>query len=137
MAYKLNLSTNLKSTCDALLWQESFAFNVVISSRSLLENSEAYCLGSITASEDLPIQLSPAQMAQIDRDVNDTHRSVGIMNCIKENMGDPVPDQRVVRHDQYQPCKARLRQAKQQVIEDISSSEEDRRAWEEAWPFDD
>lgn len=105
--------------------------------RSLLENSEAYCLASIANLEGAPVELSQAELAEMHRDLEATKDSMHVMDKIKEHMGDLFPERGIVRHEQYEDAKAVLRRVKQQVIEDFSRSDEDRRAWEEEWPFDD
>ena len=135
--YKHMLASNIKPVFDAVMYEESETSGVLSASRNLFEVGEAYCLGSIAALESSPIQFSEVELAKIQEDVEKTAASMNVMNVIKDALGPLFPERGCVRPHQYDDSKAALRRVKHQVVEDFSSSSEDRRIWEEVWPFDD
>lgn len=134
--YKRLLRKAIQPAFEALMWQESDESDVVNAARSILDNSEAYCLGAIAALQDSPVNFTEGELAQIQRGVESTQKSVHTMDRIKRTMEDLFPEKGLVRHDEYEEAKSALRQIKMRVVEEFSSSQEDRSAWEEAWPFD-
>ena len=135
--YKHMLEGNIKPVFDAVMYEESETSDVLSASRNLFEVGEAYCLGSIAALESSPIQFSEVELAKIQEDVEKTAASMNVMNVIKDALGPLFPERGCVRPGQYVDSKAALRRVKHQVVEDFSSPSEDRRIWEEVWPFDD
>ena len=135
--YKHMLEGNIKPAFDAVMCEESETSDVLSASLNLFEVGEAYCLGSIAALESSLIQFSEVELAKIQEDVEKTTASMNAMNVIKDALGPLFPEKGCVRPDQYDDSKAALRRVKHQVVEDFSSSSEDRRIWEEVWPFDD
>ncbi|KAF2722987.1 phosphotransferase family protein [Polychaeton citri CBS 116435] len=135
--YKHMLKSNIKPVFEAVMYEESATSAVLNASRNLFEVGEAYCLGSIAALEGSPMSFSEAALANIQEDVERTAASMNAMSVIKEALGPLFPEKGIVRLDQYEDAKAALRTVKQQVVTDFSRSAEDRRVWEEVWPFDD
>lgn len=135
--YKRLLASNIKPVFDAVMYEESKVSGILSASRNLFEVGEAYCLGSITELENSPVQFSKAELAEIQEDVERTAASMNAMNVIRDSLGPLFPERGCVRPDQYDDSKAALRKVKHQVIEDFSKSDEDRRVWEDVWPFDD
>lgn len=135
--FKHLLQNNIRPAFDALMYEESVDSDVVNASRNLFEIGEAYCMGSIAALKMPPVPFSAAEQKRIGEDVQKTVASMHVMNVIKKSLGDLFLEKGVVRENQYEDTKAALRKVKEQVITDFSKLPEDRRAWEEAWPFDD
>lgn len=135
--YKVLLHKNIKPLFDAVIYEESEDSGFLDATRNLHEVGEAYCLGSIAEMENSPLQFSEAELASIHEDVEKTAASMNAMNVIKDALGPLFPEKGCVHPDQYDEAKSALRRIKSQVIEDFSTSAEDRRVWEEVWPFDD
>jgi hypothetical protein len=135
--YKHMLKKQMPSVLEALLYDESDTSAVLQASRNLFATGEAYCIGSIAALEDSPVSFSEAALAQIQEDAERTAASLNAMRVIQDALGPLFPEKGIVRLDQYEDSKAALRAVKEQVLEDFSPEEGDRRVWEEVWPFDD
>lgn len=58
------------------------------------------------------------------------------MKEMKEVMGDLFPENGTVFHEQYEATLDAFRQLKAQAIERYATNDEEKRAWEYAWPFD-
>lgn len=137
VSFKRYLQMKMPAVFDAVMWQESDAFDIVNATRDLLANPESYCLYTLAMWEQSPVEITAVERQEILRDMEDTEKSAHIMQVIKEALGDLFPDKGLVRPEDYEDTKAALRQVKKQVIEDFSQSEADRREWERCWPFDD
>ncbi|KAK3677309.1 hypothetical protein LTR78_002847 [Recurvomyces mirabilis] len=135
--YKHMLKENIKPVFDAVMYEESAASAVMSASRNLFEVGEAHCMGSITVLEDSTVGFSSATLATIHEDVEKTAASMNAMRVIKNALGPLFPEKGIVRSDQYEDAKAALRNVKGRGFADFSTSAEDLRAWEEAWPFAD
>lgn len=60
-----------------------------------------------------------------------------IMNTIKESLSELFPKKGIVRHNQYDEAKLKLRQVKTDILNQLAKSPQERSLWETAWPFDD
>ena len=139
IGFKHLLKSSVEPAFHALMWQESEESRVLTACRNLLEISEAYCLASILSleGESIPVHFSEEEAAEIRRDLDATHASIRAMSAIEKHLGHLFPEKGIVRHEEYEDSKRALRGVKEQVVEDFSTSEEDKRLWREVWPFDD
>lgn len=136
--YKFLLQKTIPNALEARLYEESEKSTVLNATRNIYEaGREGACLVSLADCEKSSGQFSQNEIEGIEKDREKIMRSLHIMDVIKHSLGDLFPEKGIVRWDQYDEAKAALRRAKAQVIEDFSRSDEDRRAWEQAWPFDD
>ena len=80
--------------------------------------------------------LSADEKNEIQSDLEGSLRGIELMKELKEEMGDLFPERGIVRTENYDAAKSVLAQAKKQIIDDFAKNEEERAAWEMAWPFD-
>lgn len=135
--YKLLLRKHIEPVFEALMYRESDDSSVMTTSRRLLDAGEAHCMAAIAALELPDMRFSEAELAEIKEDVAKTSASIQAMEAIKRTAGPLFPEKGIVTHEQYDDAKAALRNYKEQVMEKFSKTDEDRVAWEKAWPFDD
>lgn len=134
---KFLLQHTVKAAWEAQMYDESDDSTALKACRNIYESGEGYCLMALAERGESVFKFSEAEMESIKEDAQKIMESIGAMNVIKKGLEDLFPERGVVRLDQYDDAKAALRNAKAQVIENFSQSDEDRQAWEEAWPFDD
>ncbi|PYH87573.1 hypothetical protein BO71DRAFT_436590 [Aspergillus ellipticus CBS 707.79] len=84
-----------------------------------------------------PPQFSAKDAREIEDDACGAIRAMQLMEGLKEAMGELWPEKGIVRPKQFDEANKCLRQVKLDLIADLAEFEEDVRAWEEAWPFDD
>lgn len=60
-----------------------------------------------------------------------------ILNDFKARLGPLWPDKDAVGHEQYEAVKAALRGLKEEVVQELGKTEEDRAEVVCQWPFDD
>ena len=95
------------------------------------ESTHAVYALAIAELEDSSVRFSEAELADIKEDFEKSGKSSHCMKVIQENLGSLFPEQGVVGLEEYEDSKKILRNVKKQVIEDFSTSDEDRRIWEE------
>ncbi|KAJ5086507.1 phosphotransferase enzyme family protein [Penicillium alfredii] len=147
---KFTLAKN-ETLFKAMDFRRSTSFEMMLLAQNLLVDGESLylsrilqlqdewsCLPGVSASgyPPFPIQFSEAEAASINKDSTGAIRGMEIMRQLKESLGDLWPEKGVVRSDQYDQTKERLKQAKTELIDRLSRSEAERAAWEDAWPFD-
>lgn len=85
-----------------------------------------------------PLEFTPDEIEAINQGYAEAKRAVLQMDNIREEMGTLYPQkQGIVAHENYELVKQLLNQAKKHFMEEYAKSDEDRRTWEELWPFDD
>ena len=73
----------------------------------------------------------------IRKDAQDAERAVEVMAEVRSIMGELYPLHGQVSHGRYHETKEALRKMKEQIIGQYAQTEQDRLAWQRAWPFDD
>ena len=73
----------------------------------------------------------------IQEDAEDAERAVELMEEIQRATGELYPLHGQVSHGRYDETKEALREIKEQMISRVAQTEQDRIAWQRAWPFDD
>lgn len=134
---------------NALEYQETASFDLLLLGRNLLIDGEASYLARIVELENAwaglpgvgesqyPFGFSDREKEEIERDVNGSLLGMQAMQSIRESLGDLFPEQGIVRPDQYDEAKDALGQAKEFIIQEFARNEEEKRVWGEEWPFDD
>jgi hypothetical protein len=68
-------------------------------------------------------------------DVEGVVRGMEIMRGIQDNLGELYPEQGIVRAEQYTEALDALRQMQEQVIEQLTSDEQEKEIWRAEWLF--
>ena len=84
-----------------------------------------------------PFQFSADEANSISEDITSTIRGMELMWNLRQSLGELWPEKGVVRPDQYDQVKGLLRQAKLEMIDQLTHSEVERIAWEKYWPYND
>ena len=71
-----------------------------------------------------------------ERDAENASRGMELLQTVRDSMGDLFPERGIVKSEQYDEAREALRQLKDQVIEMYACNEEERRVWEDIWPYD-
>jgi replication fork clamp-binding protein CrfC len=64
-------------------------------------------------------------------------RGMYAMQDVRDSLEDLFPERGLVRSEQYELAKAALRRCKEQFIERVARTDEEKAVWRESWPFDD
>ena len=151
-AYKYLLNQRYPRLYRALSFQETPNFELLLVPRNMLVDGEATFLAQVVDLEKIwdelpgvlaaggppfPLCFSDAEKAQIESDVEGALLGMQTMNAVQETLGDLFPELGAVRPERYDETKDALRQVKLQVIDEFAKNEQEKDAWEKAWPFDD
>ncbi|KAH7087483.1 kinase-like domain-containing protein [Paraphoma chrysanthemicola] len=131
----------------AMQFQQTMSYNLLLLARNLFIDGEATYLLQVAELEsqwsELPgsngapylFKLSVAERKEMEAQVEGVIRGMEAMRAIHDALGELFPEQGVVKPEQYDEALDALGQMKEQVIEEFARTEEERRQWEEAWPF--
>lgn len=134
---------------NALEYQETKSFDLLLLGRNLLIDGEATYLAQIAELETVwgdlpdvgasqcPFHFSDVEKQTIEKEVRGSLLGMQAMQSIRESLGDLFPEQGIVRPDQYDEAKNALGQAKEFIIQEFARNEEEKKLWGEDWPFDD
>ena len=133
-------------------FQQMISFEIMLFAQNLLVNGEALYqsrmldlkkewsgLPGVQASDNplFPLQFSADEANSISEDVASTIRGMELMWNSRQPLGELWPEKGVVQPDQYDQVKGLLRQAKLEMIDQLTHSKAERIAWEKYWPYDD
>ena len=154
IGFRMLLQKKTPALHKAIMFQRTEANRILLISRRIFEVGEAYlhsCLadlqehwaelpsvkGHLSEKSHFPLGLTQSELKQIEEDVNASEKSIEMMNSLKNELGAQWPDKGATSHEQYAEVKRKLRALKADIISQYSRSDEDRKLWEEYWPFDD
>jgi hypothetical protein len=150
--YRRFTYNNNETLFKAMEFRQTTSFEMLLFAQNLLIDGEALyqsrCLDlekewttlpGVQASgyPPFPLQFSADEVALIDEDVSGAIRGMELMQSLRQSLGQLWPEKGIVRPEQYNEVKTRLKQAKAELIDRLAHSETERVAWEESWPFDD
>ncbi|KAH8431719.1 uncharacterized protein LDX57_009374 [Aspergillus melleus] len=121
-----------------------FAHNILVDGEALYQSrmleleEEWQCLPGVQAAGNppIPIRFSADEANSIEEDVVGTIRAMELMRSVKQSLGNLWPEKGVVSPGQYDQVKMLMSQAKAEIVAPLASSEQDKVAWEKAWPYD-
>ncbi|WEW61565.1 hypothetical protein PRK78_007056 [Emydomyces testavorans] len=137
---------------DAIEYQKTESFDLLVLARRLLEFGEAHFHALTVSLRDVwhdlpannglkpprrfPIVFDDQRLAEIEEDGEKAMCGMQIMNDFKARLGPLWPDKDAVEHGQYKAAKAALRALKEEVVEEFGKTEEDKAELARQWPFD-
>lgn len=149
--YRHLIHRDTSSLYKAIEFQETASFDMLVLAQNLLVDGEALYQDRVlelqkewpglpgvqaAGNPSFPVQLSTDEINSLDRDVAGSVRGMELMEDLKRSLGELWPEKGLVRHDEYDDAKRLLKQAKTKIIDQLGCSEEERRAWNHFWPFD-
>ncbi|KAL3455672.1 hypothetical protein BJX64DRAFT_297366 [Aspergillus heterothallicus] len=147
---KLTLKTN-SALFKAMEFRQTIGFDIMLYAQNILIDGEALyqssCLDLANGWADLPaveggesppfpLRFSSEEIQIINEDAEAAVKAMELMGELRDEVGDLWPEKGIVRPEQYNEAKQRLKQAKEELIGRLANTCAERVAWEEAWPFD-
>jgi hypothetical protein len=80
---------------------------------------------------------SSSEKDTVMADAEGALRGMYAMQDVRDSLEDLFPERGLVRSEQYELAKAALRRCKEQFIERVARTDEEKAVWRESWPFDD
>lgn len=137
----------------ALEYRETSGFQLLLFARNLFVDGEATYLAllvelqrnwtdipRVQANEnpECPLQFSDDEIASIEADSEGAALGINLMQDVQERLGSQLfQEQGLIESEKSEEAKKKLQEAKQDLIREYASDEEEATEWEEAWPFDD
>ena len=134
-------------------YQQTERFDLLLIAQRLLIDGEAQYRASILNLENTwldlpgvvaqgsppyPFSFSSAERKEIEADAKGATAGINLMGSVRDSIGrDLFPEKGMVRVDQYGEVKNALGQMKAQVLDLYARDQDERKLWEESWPFDD
>ncbi|KXG53808.1 Aminoglycoside phosphotransferase [Penicillium griseofulvum] len=135
----------------AMEFRQTRCFELLLLAQNLLVDGEALYQASVLELEDewptlpsvqasggpyFPIKLTADEVQCLEHDVSDTIKGMGLLNELKESLGEFWPEKGVVKHDEYDITKRLLSQAKNKLSDQMGYSNSEEAVWNKLWPFD-
>lgn len=84
----------------------------------------------------ISIRISEAQVERIKQESDNAVAGTELVAEVKEQVGDLWPDKAFIEHERYDECKAALNEIKNQMLDQLADTDEERAEYERHWPFD-
>ncbi|WEW56890.1 hypothetical protein PRK78_002347 [Emydomyces testavorans] len=136
-----------------LQFRETLNFNLLLFARNLLVDGEATYLALLeelrekwseipgvqeAGNPPFPIHISAEEVSIVKADCEGAAAAIDLMKEVQERAGKKYfRMQGVVDHAQFDEAKRALRNAKVEMIKEHAKNDEEVKAWNAAWPFDD
>jgi hypothetical protein len=132
---------------SALEFQQTISYTLLLLPRNMDVDGEASYLSQIAALEEVwdtipghrgspyPFSFTPEERQEMDAHNKEALLGMNAMLSIQESIGELFPEQGCVKTELYEEALDALGQMKEQVINEFAKNEEERKVWEEWWPF--
>jgi hypothetical protein len=75
-------------------------------------------------------------MERIRLDSDGAVAGTELVAAVKERVGDLWPDKGFIEHERYDDCKAALHEVRDQILEQLAETEEEKDEYRQYWPFE-
>lgn len=100
-----------------------------------LKDTWAY-LPAVSSDESFPFDFSEADVERIKLDSDGAVAGTELVAAAKESMGDLWPDKGFIEHERYDDCKVALGEVRDQILEQLAETEEEKEEYKYYWPFE-
>ncbi|GKZ28816.1 hypothetical protein AbraIFM66950_000613 [Aspergillus brasiliensis] len=130
-------------------FRQTPAYGLIFLAHRMFEYGEAHFMSFLVDLEDhwedlpgvagdVPFQFksTDAEIERIKLDSDGAVAGTKLVAGVKEQLGDLWPDKGLIEHERYDECRAALDEVRDQVVEQLAESEEEREEYRRWWPFD-
>lgn len=93
-------------------------------------------LPAVNSDVPLPFGFSEADLERIKLDSDGAVAGTKLIAEVKDLMGDLWPDKAFIEHERYDDCKAALQEVRDQILEQLAETDEERAEYKHYWPFE-
>jgi hypothetical protein len=93
-------------------------------------------LPGVTNHTPYPFNFSQSEIERIKSDSDGAIAGTELLAAAKERMGDLWPDKGFIEHERYDDCKAALQEVRNQIMDQLAETEEERDEYKKCWPFE-
>lgn len=133
----------------AVEFRKTAAYGLIFLAHRIFEYGEAHFrsllvdlkdtwpeLPAVASGVPFPFNFSEEEIERIKLDSDGAIAGTELVAKVKEDMGDLWPDKGFIEHERYDECKAFLAEVKNQILEQLAETEEERAEYERYWPFE-
>ncbi|GKZ16647.1 hypothetical protein AbraCBS73388_000229 [Aspergillus brasiliensis] len=133
----------------AIEFRQTPAYGLIFLAHRMFEYGEAHFMSFLVDLEDhwedlpgvagdvpFPFKFTDAEIERIKLDSDGAVAGTELVAGVKEQVGDLWPDKGLIEHERYDECRAALDEVRDQVVEQLAESEEEREEYRRWWPFD-
>ncbi|KAF3480542.1 phosphotransferase family protein [Arthroderma uncinatum] len=152
--WRYTIHMGIEPLFRALEFRGTVNFTLLVFARNLFLNGEAAYLAILaeqyrnnwldipgmrsSSNKGFPYEFTPEELKDIDFDCEGATNGINIMQDVKEAVGSHFfRVDGTVDHEDYEVAKEYIRLTKGDFMSKYPESDEERREWEAAWPFDD
>ncbi|OJJ71932.1 hypothetical protein ASPBRDRAFT_55184 [Aspergillus brasiliensis CBS 101740] len=130
-------------------FRQTQAYGLIFLAHRMFEYGEAHFMSLLVDLEDhwedlpgvagdvpFPFKFTDAEIERIKLDSDGAVAGTELVAGVKEQLGDLWPDKGLIENERYDECKAALDEVRDQVVEQLAESEEEREEYRRWWPFD-
>ncbi|KAJ5941879.1 phosphotransferase enzyme family protein [Penicillium verrucosum] len=130
-------------------FRKTAAYGLIFLAHRMFEYGEAHFLSllvdlkdtwaelpGVTSDTPFPFDFLETDFERIKLDSDDAIAGTELVSEIKEKMGDLWPDKGFVEHERYDDCKAALDEVKDQILEQLAETDEEKAEYQRYWPFE-
>ncbi|KAJ5584288.1 phosphotransferase enzyme family protein [Penicillium hispanicum] len=130
-------------------FRKTAAYGLIFLAHRMLEYGEAHFqsllvdlkdtwaeLPAVTSEVPFPFDFSEADIERIKLDSERAVAGTELVAAVKERLGDLWPDKGFIEHERYDDSKAAFREIKDQILEQLAETDEEKAEYERYWPFE-
>ncbi|KAG0160883.1 kinase-like domain-containing protein [Penicillium digitatum] len=149
IGWRTLMQTNNPDLYRAVEFRKTAAYGLIFLAHHMFEYGEAHFLSllvdlkdtwtelpGITSEIPFPFDFSETDLERIKLDSDDAVAGTELVSEVKEKIGDLWPDKGFIEYEQCEDCKAALDEVKDQILEQLAESEEEKAEYKRYWPFE-
>ncbi|KAL4965976.1 phosphotransferase enzyme family protein [Aspergillus stella-maris] len=134
---------------QAVKFRKTAAYGLIFLANHIFEYGEAHLesllvdlkhtwkeLPGVPRDVPFPFHFSDAEIERIKRACDGAVAGTELVQEVKETLGELWPDKGLIEHERYDECKAALDEIRDQILDQLADTEEERAEYRRLWPFD-
>jgi len=93
-------------------------------------------LPGVTSHTPFPFSFSGEDIERIKLDGEGAVAGTELVAAAKERLGELWPDKGFIEHERYDDCKAALHKVRDEILEQLAETDEEKEEYKQHWPFD-
>lgn len=129
-------------------FRKSAAYGLIFLAHRMFEYGEAHFqsllvdlrdtwadLPCVTNHTPFPFSFSEADIERIKLNSDGAVAGTELVAAVKEKIGDLWPDKGFIEHERYNDCTAVLHEVRDQILEQLAETDEEKDEYKRCWPF--
>lgn len=130
-------------------FRKTAAYGLIFLAHRMFEYGEAHFLSllidlkdtwadlpAVSSDTPFPFDFSEEDFQRIKLDSDGAIAGTELVAEVKEKIGDLWPDKGFIEHERYDESKASLREVRDQIVEQLAETDEEKAEYQHYWPFE-